>query len=35
MKDDRAYIEHMLTCIRKVEDFVSADKQAFLNSVLI
>lgn len=35
MKDARAYIEHMLTCIQKVEDFVSGDKQAFLNSVLI
>jgi len=35
MKDDRAYIEHMLTCISKIEDFVGGNKQAFLDSVLI
>ena len=35
MKDDRAYIEHMLACISKIEDFVEGNKQAFLDSVLI
>ncbi|MDO9530089.1 MAG: hypothetical protein Q7J27_13160 [Syntrophales bacterium] len=28
MKDDRVYIEHMLTCIQKVEGFVSGDNES-------
>ena len=35
MKNDRAYIEHMLICISKIEDFAEGNKQAFLDSVLI
>ena len=34
-KDDAVYIEHMLTCIDRVLDYIGNDKEAFYQSTLV
>jgi uncharacterized protein with HEPN domain len=35
MKDDRVYLEHILECIRRIEDYTKDGRDAFLASYLI
>ncbi len=35
MKDDRVYLEHILECIRRIEDYTKDGRDAFLSSYLI
>ena len=34
-KDDAVYVEHMLTCIDRVLDYIGNDKEAFYQSTLV
>ena len=34
-KDDAVYIEHMLTCIDRVLEYIGSDKDAFYQSTLV
>ena len=34
-KDDSVYIDHMLECIEKVEDYIGGDEEAFRQSTLV
>ncbi len=35
MKDDRLYLEHILDCIRRIEDYTEGDKNRFMASPLV
>ena len=35
MKDDRLYLEHILDCIRRIEEYTAGDKNRFMESTLI
>ncbi len=35
MKDDRLYLEHILDCIRRIEDYTEGDKNRFMESTLV
>ena len=35
MKDERLYLEHILECIRKIEDYTEMDGARFMNSPMI
>lgn len=35
MKDDRLYLEHILNCIRRIEDYTKGDKSLFMESALV
>lgn len=35
MKDDRVYLEHILDCIRRIEEYTESDKNRFLESTLV
>lgn len=35
MKDDLVFIDHMLECIRRIEEYTASGKDAFLASTLI
>ena len=34
-KDDRVYIEHMLDCIERIEDYTQCDNPTFMRSTLV
>lgn len=34
-KDDQVYIEHMLDCINRIENYTACNKSAFMQSTLI
>ena len=34
-KDDAVYIEHMLTCINKILEYIGNDKESFYQSTLV
>ncbi len=35
MKDDCVYLEHILDCIRRIEDYTKGDKNRFMESTLV
>lgn len=35
MKDDRLYLEHILDCIRRIEDYTGGDRNRFMESTLV
>lgn len=35
MKDNRVYLEHILDCIRRIEEYTESDKNRFLESTLV
>ncbi len=35
MKNDRIYLEHILDCIRRIEDYTKGDKNRFMESTLV
>ena len=35
MKDDRLYLEHILDCIRRIEDYTTGDKNLFMESAMV
>ena len=35
MKDDRVYLEHILRCISRIEEYTAAGRESFLSSHLV
>jgi len=35
VRDDRVYLEHILDCIRRIEEYTESDKNRFLDSTLV
>lgn len=35
MKDDRLYLEYILDCIRRIEEYTAGEKNRFMESTLV